>query len=116
MEKVNFTYGNYEGLSKQPIVDGKIRVTPDTQELFFDLNGERVQITSSIFVDELPNELIAGKVYIKTDGTLWALIDGIITQLVSGGSGGGASIYISDVVPESSNNGDIWFVTSEEGE
>jgi hypothetical protein len=116
MGKVNFAYGKYTGLSSQPIVEGRVRVTPDTQDLFFDLNGERVHITNCIFVDELPNSLVAEKVYIKSDGTLWALIDGIITQLVSGGSGGGSNIYISSEVPEDSETGDIWFVTSQEGE
>jgi hypothetical protein len=109
MSKVDYSYGKLANLSSVPVVEGKVRVTPDSQELYFDLDGERIRITDILYVDSLPSTLIENKIYVKKDGTMWSLIGGSTIQLAA--TSAGTNMAVSQSEPTSQTNaGDIWLI------
>jgi hypothetical protein len=109
MGKVNYSYGNLAKISDEPIVEGKIRVASDSQDLYFDLGGKRVHITDLLYVDNLPSPLIENKIYIKKDGTMWSLIGDSTIQLAA--TSAGTNMAVSQSEPTSQTSaGDIWLI------
>jgi hypothetical protein len=112
MGKVSLAYGNLANLSDQPVSEGKIRMTLDSQSLYADLNGKRILFTDILYVDSLPSTLIKNKIYVKSDGTLWSLINGTVTELAV--SAAGTSVEISQNQPTNqTNSGDVWLIVEE---
>jgi hypothetical protein len=112
MGKVNYSYGKSTNLSNEPIVEGKVRVTPDSQNLYFDLNGERIHITDILYVDSLPSTLIENKIYVKKDGTMWSVVGGSTIQLAATSTG--TNMIVSQNEPvDQKNSGDVWLIVEE---
>jgi hypothetical protein len=56
--------------------------------------------------------LIKNKIYVKSDGTLWSLINGTVTELAV--SAAGTSVKISQNQPTNqTNSGDVWLIVEE---
>jgi hypothetical protein len=81
MTKVKFEYGN--DISNVPIEEGSIKIIPNTQSIYFDLDNKRFNISDLFFVDELPEDIIEGKLYIQNNGQIFTKINNKIIQLTT---------------------------------
>lgn len=56
MSNIKFYFGREEKVNNKAIEDGSIYITTDTKKMYADLQGKRVNLTSSVEVKILSDE------------------------------------------------------------
>ena len=119
---LDLAYGEQAALEQEEITHGRVSVGTDTQSLFFDLDGNRINIKDVFFVSSLPEVLLRNKFYIDIENGIFAYLDGGGTVVKKQGLSEtqmaqlkvNTSIRVSEDEPEEKNNaGDVWLVLEE---